>query len=85
MSELERAFSIEDTVEDREQIIDDLMHQHGDDILHLVYTYVKNRTIAEDLTQEILLNAMRSWINSSNNLLSKHGPFELPVTIARIT
>ncbi|MBS3678977.1 sigma-70 family RNA polymerase sigma factor [Ornithinibacillus massiliensis] len=55
MNGLERAFSIEDTVEDREQIIDDLMHHHGDDILHLVYTYVKDRTIAEDLTQEIFI------------------------------
>lgn len=40
---------------DREEIIDQLMQEYSDDILHLVYTYVKNRTTAEDLTQEIFL------------------------------
>lgn len=39
----------------REQIIDGLMHEYSDDILHLVYTYVRNRATAEDLTQEIFI------------------------------
>ncbi len=38
---------------EREAIIDQLMQEYSDDILHLVYTYVKNRATAEDLTQEI--------------------------------
>lgn len=41
--------------DEREQIIDQLMREYSDDILHLVYTYVKNRTIAEDLAQEIFI------------------------------
>ncbi|CEG27114.1 sigma-70 family RNA polymerase sigma factor [Bacillus sp. B-jedd] len=40
---------------EREEIIDQLMQEYSDDILYLVYTYVKNRTTAEDLTQEIFL------------------------------
>jgi RNA polymerase sigma-70 factor, ECF subfamily len=40
---------------EREEIIDQLMQEYSDDILHLVYTYVKDRTTAEDLTQEIFL------------------------------
>ncbi|MED4456208.1 sigma-70 family RNA polymerase sigma factor [Metabacillus fastidiosus] len=40
---------------EKEEIIDQLMQEYSDDILHLVYTYVKNRTTAEDLTQEIFL------------------------------
>jgi RNA polymerase sigma-70 factor, ECF subfamily len=40
---------------EREEIIDQIMQEYSDDILHLVYTYVKNRTTAEDLTQEIFL------------------------------
>lgn len=40
---------------EREEIFDQLMQEYSDDILHLVYTYVKNRTTAEDLTQEIFL------------------------------
>ncbi|WP_042221770.1 sigma-70 family RNA polymerase sigma factor [Oceanobacillus manasiensis] len=45
----------EDMLDEREQIIDQLMHEYSDDILHLVYTYVKNRSTAEDLTQEIFI------------------------------
>lgn len=40
---------------ENEGIIDQLMQEYSDDILHLVYTYVKNRTTAEDLTQEIFI------------------------------
>ncbi|MED4036472.1 sigma-70 family RNA polymerase sigma factor [Niallia taxi] len=40
---------------EREEIIDQLMQEYSDDILHLVYTYVKNPTTAEDLTQEIFI------------------------------
>lgn len=45
----------EDMLDEREQIIDQLMHEYSDAILHLVYTYVKNRSTAEDLTQEIFI------------------------------
>lgn len=41
--------------DNRELVIDRLMEGYGDDILHFVYTYVKNRATAEDLTQEIFL------------------------------
>jgi RNA polymerase sigma-70 factor, ECF subfamily len=45
----------ESMLDQREQIIDQIMNDYSDDILYLVYTYVKNRTTAEDLTQEIFL------------------------------
>jgi len=38
-----------------EQLIDELMSTYGQDILQLVYAYVHNETIAEDLTQEIFV------------------------------
>src|SRR4051812_15650167 len=49
------AVTDEMTLDEREQVIDQLMREYSDDILHLVYTYVKNRTIAEDLAQEIFI------------------------------
>lgn len=56
MDELKQlATTDEIMLDDREQIIDQLMHEYSDGILHLVYTYVKNRTTAEDLTQEIFI------------------------------
>lgn len=56
MNELNQlAVTDEMMLDEREQIIDQLMREYSDDILHLVYTYVKNRTIAEDLTQEIFI------------------------------
>lgn len=40
---------------DRQEVIHDLMDQYGTSVLHLVYSYVRNRQTAEDLTQEIFL------------------------------
>ncbi|OIJ20150.1 RNA polymerase factor sigma C [Anaerobacillus alkalidiazotrophicus] len=56
MNELKQlAVTDEIMLDEREQIIDQLMHEYSDGILHLVYTYVKNRATAEDLTQEIFI------------------------------
>ena len=56
MNELKQlVMTDERTLDEREQIIDGLMHEYSDDILHLVYTYVRNRATAEDLTQEIFI------------------------------
>ncbi|MFJ7827436.1 sigma-70 family RNA polymerase sigma factor [Psychrobacillus sp. NPDC096623] len=56
MNELNQlAVTDEMMLDEREQIIDQLMREYSDHILHLVYTYVKNRTIAEDLAQEIFI------------------------------
>ena len=56
MNELEQlAVTDESMLDEREQTMDQLMHEYSDDILHLVYTYVKNQTTAEDLTQEIFI------------------------------
>ncbi|WP_087974235.1 sigma-70 family RNA polymerase sigma factor [Oceanobacillus rekensis] len=42
-------------IENTEQIIGQLMDDYSDDVLHLVFTYVRNQTTAEDLTQEIFI------------------------------
>ena len=56
MNEIEPlAVTDEKMLDERAQIIDQLIDDYSDDILHLVYTYVKNRTTAEDLTQEIFI------------------------------
>src|SRR5690554_3009092 len=55
MSELEQLMVTDKSIDIREQIIDQLMHEYSDDIMHLVYTYVKNHATAEDLTQEIFI------------------------------
>ncbi len=55
MNELEHKAVSKEFVTDKEQLINELMNENGDGVLHLVFTYVKNRTIAEDLTQEIFI------------------------------
>jgi RNA polymerase sigma-70 factor, ECF subfamily len=40
---------------DSREIINDLMDRYGTEVLHLTYTYVRNRQTAEDLTQEIFI------------------------------
>ncbi|MBM7700479.1 sigma-70 family RNA polymerase sigma factor [Kurthia huakuii] len=43
-----------------EAIIDELMGDYGQDILHLVLQYVHNFSLAEDLTQEIFLKCFKA-------------------------
>lgn len=59
---------------DREKVLDQLMDKYGNSILHLAYSYVGNREIAEDLTQEIFVkcyqkldqyqkrSSLKSWL-----------------------
>jgi RNA polymerase sigma-70 factor, ECF subfamily len=61
-------------VHDREKLIDQLMDEYGQSLLHLTYSYVGNREVAEDLTQEIFVkcyqkleqyqkkSSLKSWI-----------------------
>ncbi|QQZ09881.1 sigma-70 family RNA polymerase sigma factor [Heyndrickxia vini] len=44
----------------KEYVLDEIMKQYGQEILQLTYSYVKNRTVAEDLTQEIFVKCYRS-------------------------
>jgi RNA polymerase sigma-70 factor, ECF subfamily len=46
------------TLKDQETITE-LMKQYGTSILHLVYTFVRNRQTAEDLTQEIFIKCYK--------------------------
>lgn len=43
-----------------EEIINEAMKEYGQEILQLVYSYVKNRAAAEDLTQEIFIKCYKS-------------------------
>lgn len=46
--------------EDHIALIDEIMTKYGQEILYLVYSYVKNKTIAEDLTQDIFVKCYKS-------------------------
>ncbi|MEK5038642.1 sigma-70 family RNA polymerase sigma factor [Sporosarcina sp. FSL K6-3457] len=46
--------------EDREVLMDEIMTRHGQDILRLVYSYVNNKELAEDLTQDIFVKCYKS-------------------------
>ncbi|WML39785.1 sigma-70 family RNA polymerase sigma factor [Neobacillus sp. OS1-2] len=46
--------------EDKETLIDEIMTRYGQDILQLVYSYVKNKGLAEDLTQDIFIKCYNS-------------------------
>ncbi|SDO48062.1 sigma-70 family RNA polymerase sigma factor [Alkalicoccus daliensis] len=55
MAEPEKIAIDVNSIENTEQIIGQLMDNYSDEVLHLVYSYVKDRTTAEDLTQEIFI------------------------------
>jgi RNA polymerase sigma-70 factor, ECF subfamily len=46
--------------DDLEDVINQIMDLYGQDILQLVYSYVRNKNIAEDLTQEIFIKCYKN-------------------------
>jgi RNA polymerase sigma-70 factor, ECF subfamily len=46
--------------EDKDLLIDEIMNQYGQEILQLTYSYVNNKAIAEDLTQDIFVKCYKS-------------------------
>ncbi|MEC3882136.1 sigma-70 family RNA polymerase sigma factor [Halobacillus sp. HZG1] len=46
--------------QDKERAIQEIMDTYGQSVLQLVYSYVKNQAIAEDLTQEIFMKCYRN-------------------------
>lgn len=47
------------TADDKEELIDEIMNRYGQEILQLAFSYVKNRAIAEDLTQDIFVKCYK--------------------------
>ncbi|WP_242272241.1 sigma-70 family RNA polymerase sigma factor [Bacillus cereus group sp. BfR-BA-01310] len=47
-------------IEDKDDIIDEIMNKYGQEILQLVYSYVNNKEVAEDLTQDIFVKCYKS-------------------------
>ncbi len=45
--------------EDKGVLIDEIMNRYGQEVLQLVFSYVNNRTIAEDLTQDIFVKCYK--------------------------
>ncbi|KZE68959.1 RNA polymerase factor sigma C [Fictibacillus phosphorivorans] len=46
--------------ENKEHVLSEAMNEHGQDLLQLVYSYVNNKTVAEDLTQDIFVKCYNS-------------------------
>lgn len=46
--------------EDKLELIDEIMNKHGQEILRLVYSYVNNKEVAEDLTQDIFIKCFKA-------------------------
>lgn len=47
-------------MKDEESLLDEMMSLYGQDILQLVYSYVKDAVVAEDLTQEIFIKCYKA-------------------------
>ena len=45
---------------DKEELLGEIMNKYGQEILQLVYSYVKNKEVAEDLTQDIFIKCYKS-------------------------
>ncbi|MRH44153.1 sigma-70 family RNA polymerase sigma factor [Aquibacillus halophilus] len=47
-------------IEDKAELIDQMMTKYGQEILQLAYSYVNSKEVAEDLTQDIFLKCYNS-------------------------
>lgn len=47
-------------LENKEEVFDEIMSTYGTELLQLVYSYVKDQTVAEDLTQDIFVKVYYS-------------------------
>ncbi|MBB4824147.1 RNA polymerase sigma-70 factor (ECF subfamily) [Sporosarcina luteola] len=56
---MEEIFDKAHEIEEREVLLDEIMNRYGQDILRLVYSYVNNKDIAEDLTQDIFVKCYK--------------------------
>jgi RNA polymerase sigma-70 factor, ECF subfamily len=41
----------------KDKLLEKIMIEHGNDVLYLAYSYVKDRTVAEDIAQEVFISA----------------------------
>ncbi|MFC0270483.1 sigma-70 family RNA polymerase sigma factor [Metabacillus herbersteinensis] len=48
-------------MEDKEVLIHEIMDAYGQEILQLAFSYVKNKAVAEDLTQDIFVKCYQSF------------------------
>jgi len=79
MNELEQVVINEEHADERELIISQLMDEYSDGILHLVFTYVKNRTTAEDLTQEIFIKCYEKLDQFKNKASIKTWAYRIAI------
>lgn len=47
-------------IEDKEDLIDEIMNKYAQEVLQLVYSYVNNKEVAEDVTQDIFVKCYKS-------------------------
>lgn len=47
-------------IDNKEEVFDEIMITYGQELLHLVFSYVKNQAIAEELTQDIFIKVYYS-------------------------
>ena len=57
----------------KEEQLSWLMEEYGDMVVRLAYTYVKQRQLAEDLSQEVFISCFKGMKHLKIRPLIKHG------------
>lgn len=47
-------------IDNKEEVFEEIMITYGQELLHLVFSYVRNQAIAEELTQDIFIKVYYS-------------------------
>lgn len=69
--------------EQREILITQLMNEYAQDIIWLIYSYVKDKNIAEDLTQEVFIKAFKKLDGFQGNSSIKTWLYRIAINCSK--
>ncbi|WP_250886853.1 sigma-70 family RNA polymerase sigma factor [Bacillus sp. SM2101] len=69
--------------ESNQQILVDLMKNHGDMVLRVAFTYVKDKQLAEDLSQEVFIRCYQSIHHFENRSSYKTWIYRITVNCCK--
>ncbi|MET4558860.1 RNA polymerase sigma-70 factor (ECF subfamily) [Lysinibacillus parviboronicapiens] len=82
-SELPYTYKLNSNEEQKETIITQLMNDYAQDIIWLIYSYVKDKNVAEDLTQEVFIKAYKKLDGFKGNSSIKTWLYRIAINCSK--
>jgi len=82
-SELSYIYELNSNEVQKETIITQLMNDYAQDIIWLIYSYVKDKNVAEDLTQEVFIKAYKKLDGFKGNSSIKTWLYRIAINCSK--